>query len=252
MSEKKVHQPLPLDSLFVFLEAHGFRTDPARRFRLLRVLYSRGWSELGEDGFQTLKYRLAPFVITSADEQERFYALFDQWLAEAEQEAVLQQDDEVEQPVVPAGSQPRRLFLPAMLGTGIVMAFLAVYFFGSPPLPRIQERRANLVEGTPVSFSASLDWRQSPKHLGWRLIGASTDTLLAGQPAFSFVTPVGAGDTLQLVLMYRGAVTDSLFLPVFCATPPEIKGLSLPEAIVANQEFSLGVSLDSGLMAQWV
>lgn len=59
--------------------------DTARKMRLLRVLEEEGPELYGD--FAGLKYRLAPFVARTAQEQERFYEFFDQFLSECTSEA---------------------------------------------------------------------------------------------------------------------------------------------------------------------
>lgn len=59
--------------------------DTARKMRLLRVLEEEGPELYGD--FGGLKYRLAPFVARTAQEQERFYEFFDQFLADCTLEA---------------------------------------------------------------------------------------------------------------------------------------------------------------------
>ncbi|MCR9052106.1 MAG: SUMF1/EgtB/PvdO family nonheme iron enzyme [Phaeodactylibacter xiamenensis] len=73
--------PLPLESLIQRLEASGYQISPRQRLQLWRILEQFGAKEL--DRADQLKYRMAPVLVTNAEEQQAFYALFDQFLEES-------------------------------------------------------------------------------------------------------------------------------------------------------------------------
>jgi formylglycine-generating enzyme required for sulfatase activity len=64
------------------LQAAGFAMDTRRQQRLLLVLQQQGGKHIGQ--VANLKYSLAPFVVSSAAEQERFYQFFDNYLLDCE------------------------------------------------------------------------------------------------------------------------------------------------------------------------
>ena len=73
--------PLPLESLIQRLEASGYKVSPRQRLQLWRILEQFGAEELNRP--EQLKYRVAPVLVTNAEEQEAFYKLFDQFLEES-------------------------------------------------------------------------------------------------------------------------------------------------------------------------
>lgn len=73
--------PLPLESLIQRLEASGYAVSPRQRLQLWRILEHFGASELKQP--EQLKYRMAPVLVTNAEEQKAFYTLFDQFLEES-------------------------------------------------------------------------------------------------------------------------------------------------------------------------
>ncbi|HRI59449.1 MAG TPA: hypothetical protein PK228_06990, partial [Saprospiraceae bacterium] len=92
MEKSYPHITLPLDPLFALLDVSGFDVSPATRVRVWRVLDSVGREVALRDPVQ-LRLLLAPVFARSAEEQKRFYEVFEKYT-----EAVKKSD---EKPVTP-------------------------------------------------------------------------------------------------------------------------------------------------------
>ncbi|MVT10289.1 hypothetical protein [Chitinophaga tropicalis] len=66
---------LPLEGLINLLQAHGFHIQPEDYLEILSSVQQVKTKNLPE-----LKYRLCPLVVTSPEEQERFYQVFDKYV----------------------------------------------------------------------------------------------------------------------------------------------------------------------------
>lgn len=129
--EQNQHIALPLEALFIRLEAAGFRMDTARKMRLLRVLEEEGPELYGD--FGGLKYRLSPYIARNPQEQERFYAFFDQFFEECVAEARQLNEYQETQPAPLATSPPGRKFNKWWLVLLLIVPVLALWNWPSQP-----------------------------------------------------------------------------------------------------------------------
>lgn len=81
MSNSTSHiKEIPLEQLFQRLELAGFKLSPADRLRAIRILSGPGKKEL--ESPEKLKDILAPLLARSAEDQLKFYEIFDHYFQE--------------------------------------------------------------------------------------------------------------------------------------------------------------------------
>ena len=84
MTDNTSHISLPLEILLSRLKAAGFAVDTSRQLRMLKALEQNGTQFVGN--WEEIKYLLAPLICRSAQEQRKFYIIFDTFREECEKE----------------------------------------------------------------------------------------------------------------------------------------------------------------------
>jgi hypothetical protein len=84
LTDNASHISLPLEVLLSRLKAAGFAVDTSRQLRMLKALEQNGTQFVGN--WEEIKYLLAPLICRSAQEQRKFYVIFDTFREECEKE----------------------------------------------------------------------------------------------------------------------------------------------------------------------
>jgi len=260
--EQNHHIALPLEALFIRLEAVGFRMDTARKIRLLRVLEEEGPEVVGD--FELMKYRLAPFVARTPMEQERFYAFFDQfWMecvAEAKQLNEFQETPPAPRPPLP----PVRKLNKWLLFLLLLLPVLAVLYWLFQPLPppaepcrvvMAVESGVPLREGNPLlvrNFSTC----QDTNAFVWEIRDLTSEQIEFTDTAFHlYWVAVGAGQNKLVILRHvnQEYAPDSLELKVHCSNPPVVSNRKMPEAgLTPGKNYDFTVNVAAGIQVEWI
>jgi len=267
MSSNKSHITLPLDTLFALLEAAGFEVSPDARVRAWRVL-----STIGRDAALTdaarLKLLLAPVFARSAEEQKRFYEVFDRYAEDLKKTPA-------PPPPPPSFWEKVRSVLKSQWLYGVLAITLgmawAAYQWGyllrydTFPMPELEMSRAVVGDTVHCKNLTNTDgFKPGELVFEWKLVRQTdedTVTVLqaAGDTAWQFVTPAPkAGEQWQVELaiffkdrrkgisrtsdeeggsMYSfknaskgivDAVVKVVKFQPFCKTPPAIPRLRIP------------------------
>jgi len=262
--EQNPHIALPLEALFVRLEAAGFRMDTARKMRLLRVLEEEGSEVVGD--FEGMKYRLAPFIARTPLEQERFYEFFDQFEAECALEAEkLNAVSEAPSPAPqPASPIRKRIHWWWVL---LLLATVLVIWFGWPktgPTGLCQVQMATETEGllregdTLVGQNLS-NCADSSAYV-WEIRDATTGQTEHTDSSFQLQwRAVGAGQDKWVMLRHTAAdanstnTVDSLQLTIHCANPPQMTAWQTPEgALNPGKAYEFSANVTAGVQVEWV
>lgn len=215
------HIALPLEALFARLEAAGFRMDTARKMRLLRVLEEEAPELYGD--FVGLKFRLAPFIARTPQEQERFYDFFDQFLKDCASEA-----EELNKlpesptapilPILPVRKSNKWWLLLLLPAFGVLY-----WLFQQPPPPVVPcQVQMELESATPLregdllkcrnistcpdssafvwevreAASGQLEYTDTSFHLNWQIAGDDKDKLVVLRYTVSAADIANASDSL--------------------------------------------------------
>lgn len=252
---RAVHHNLPLDDLFRRLELAGFEISPADRVRAFRVV-SGATPDILEQPTR-LRYLLAPVIVRSAAEQERFYQVFDHYWED------LQQPLETE---APAGLSPwwALLLVPVLVGI----------FFGllrpvpAPPDPlqaafRWESSREPLrpgdtlrlfnetvIRGDSAAYDSRWEWIdratgqvEITDTLNWHttlIIPPVRDTFFEKQVRLQVTRRPGKADPAA----EESALTGAFI--IHCLTPPLAENIDAPRQAPVNESIAFSVAGDSG------
>jgi formylglycine-generating enzyme required for sulfatase activity len=230
MSSNNRHITLPLDPLLELLEAAGFDASPATRVRAWRVLSGIGRDAALRDPAD-LKFLLAPVFARNAEEQQRFYEVFDRYVRQIKQPL----------PSEPPPSGLREKIRTISIGArrraaavaAAVLAVLLVLAWAGytrrdllrlDPLPTPEFEMGRAVAGDTVvcrNRTEAAGIRQDALRYTWTLFRiAGSDTTVAqqggGDTAWQFVAPAPRpGETwaVDLTLAFRDGRPGIVRLP---------------------------------------
>ena len=245
MRPQPVQHPLPLESLVRRLELSGFHITPATRLRMIQVL----GSDPGKDLLKApgrLKYLLAPVVVQSAAEQEKFYLVFDQFFQEISAPPALQ-------PLPHQGFLDKNLWwlLPLVfIAAGLAYLFWPRKNNASTPPPPI----FNITGPTAAQPGDTLLFSLNIQNAGtiippvtWTLTDATDQTLEiqeSGDTAWAVIAGNRGKSPVKIVqASVRVPGIDSLFTAstafgIFCPNPPEFREWALPASLEVEEPFS--------------
>ena len=123
---------LPLASLISRLRAAGFAMDPSREMQLRRALHERGDEYIGR--LEELKYLFAPYVATNAAEQRRFYALWDDYVAD-----LVKRTKAVDEESAPVKEESAPRWQKVFLGLAITFIVFTLGMIGYFAWQKVQE-----------------------------------------------------------------------------------------------------------------
>ncbi|MEM9929209.1 MAG: hypothetical protein AAF840_05290, partial [Bacteroidota bacterium] len=260
--------PLPLAGLVRRLRAAGFAMDAGREFQLRRVLHEQGSDYVGR--FSELKYALAPYIATNANEQRRFYQLWEDYLKELEHK--------LEEPETKTSKEDvRRGNYITILLLGLVAALIGWYLFNILTKPDLPEHSPILVElqqdaearaGQPLQVrnATLLEQAYDSTHFTWQFLDGESGRVLAEADSvfqYDFTVPDSmAGRRLEVVLSIAAQterqdsiLEDRLSLAVLCQQAPYVEGIQLPAGTVRKDEqalFELRGDPESGVEYIWL
>lgn len=243
------HLPLPLAGFVRRLRAAGFSVDAGREFQLRRVLHEQGADYIGR--FGELKYALAPYVVTNAGEQRRFYRLWDDYVESLEAQLV-----EPVKEVSPSGwrkwAKPLRYLLIGLVLLSLV--FLAwnlarnsgpVQASSFVKVDLQQEAEARAGQPLQIRNATLLEEARDSVDFVWDIRDEETGQSLHRQDSFDlhYVIPdTMTGRSLRVVLWAQELVSETklgvanLTLAVLCADPPLIPPFTdLPAKVLQGE-----------------
>lgn len=262
--EQNPHIALPLEAFFARLEAAGFRMDTARKMRLLRVLEKEAPELYGD--IEGLKFRLAPFIARTPQEQERFYDFFDQFLKECASEAE-ELNNLPEAPIAPILPIPpvpkfKQWWLLLLLP---VSGFLYWLFQPAPPPVGSCQVQMELESAAPLKEGDLLECRNistctDTNAFVWEIRDLASGQLEYSDTAFQLSwRAVGAGQNKVVILRYTGPsddqanTRDTLELKVHCSNPPVVSNLKVPQAVLTpGKTYDFSVSVAPGVQVEWI
>ncbi|PHI20254.1 hypothetical protein CEQ90_08695 [Lewinellaceae bacterium SD302] len=230
------------------------------------ALHEQGGRFIGR--LAEMRFLLAPHVASNAKEQTEFYRLWQEFVAEYEEEFDhLEEVDEPppHSPIAPPSPKPWwrwLLWLP-------VIAALAYFFFdgalGDKPDPVTITFTAPaeylLREGDTVRFQNTTS--TGPKDstgFRWRVMDSATDSVLITSDSFDldWVVPYGSCRRIRVDLegehLFTGdnpAVKQSHTV-VTCGAPPSLRNLAFPEGpLQRNDRFVFGVDPEEEVIYRW-
>ncbi len=261
MNEQRPHITFPLETLFDRLENTGFDCSPAARVRAFRLLAALGPLP-PEPG--RLCGLLAPLFARSAEEQKRFYEIFDRYWEEVSR--VEPPDDAPHIPPPPA-----RKLLKKLLWSALGVLLLAVLVYGIREYwPKEDQRGRGMM--TDFTLNAPPDllfregdtvrcvnttkpgkWDSSQYKFSWRIERVDGRVDLEGPvdvPVWNFVAPApDTGALRQIVLDYQHKYNDTLkgsiryeTIYISCAQRPAIPRLTIPSEIDAEKPVRFAVT----------
>jgi formylglycine-generating enzyme required for sulfatase activity len=251
--------PLPLESLIQRLEASGYKISPRQRLQLWRILEQFGAKELNRA--DRLKYRMAPVLVTNAEEQQAFYALFDQFLEESRK---------YEPPPVPE-SPPRwwerlsRSAWIALLGALLLLSGGGLWFVlanRAEQAPRLLKVSHDPVITLGKSFRAdnqSGGYDTTTTRFRWELQDAVTGSVedTYDDPVrwiFRMDTISGSYNKKLLLIAAEEENQDtfSASVKVVCATPPDAR-FEVPDsaAVMERLSFQPTAAKQEGYRYEW-
>ncbi len=273
MSSPDKHIGLPLDPLFSLLEVAGFDVTPASRVRAWRVLSSAGL-RASLDNPALLRGLLAPVFARSAEQQLRFYEVFDRFVESISREP--------EPPPPPPKTPFLKKYRHLLALTALALAALLAYFLWPKPAPSVipepsfsfnndihipgdmVQCNTSALEGLPDSALLALRWEllrstdSTPEPV---VMDSSENTV-----SWLFVAPAPAAGTqfsVRLSVRYTDNRPDSSgarvrtgesVLPLRCAHPPAMPRLQLPAGTLSPGQqavFAVGQRLAPGLACRW-
>ncbi|MCB9296111.1 MAG: SUMF1/EgtB/PvdO family nonheme iron enzyme [Lewinellaceae bacterium] len=238
--------------------------DPARRFRLWRVLEQQGGPYLGR--WDELKYLLAPYVARTAEEQRLFYQIFEQFQGECEAEAERRRSLEAS---AGKGRRGQRRSLETSTSLALLLlAGLAVWWLwprtvDAVPVqisagdPQVREGAALYLENTTIIIDPA-----DSAGFRWEVRDAETGAPVHEAETFHLRWPVTGTRNLEITLSRPAADSarfmpwaDTLLIEVLCANPPRLDSVRRQpndEQLVQNREYAFSVPPQEGVLAEWV
>ncbi|MDX2071447.1 MAG: SUMF1/EgtB/PvdO family nonheme iron enzyme [Haliscomenobacter sp.] len=235
------------------MELAGFQLSPAEQVRLLQVISGPASAHWRES--EKLKFLLAPIIAHSKAEQERFYAIFDQYYAELLAEAT--DADKAEASGIwlkklRAGLRKYWWVLPVLLA----VVALVYWIINNLPKPHSPQGISigYSISSTPVrigdtatftlttrnidTFGAKIRWRLLDKKSGQREV----ETSGVKNWQLSFDTLKGRPEKIVEVAVYEKR-RDTTFqyrgdLTIECPYPPQLEGLDLPGNLPPGETFT--------------
>jgi len=270
MKEQGPHITLPLETLFDRLENAGFDCSPAARMRAYRLLAALGPLPPERDRLRGL---LAPLLARSAEEQRRFYEIFDRYWEEVSR---------VEPPDVDPHIPPLtdRKWLKKLLWGALGILLLAALVYGIWKYWPEKDQRGLISEFTLnappnllfregdtlrcVNTTKPGKWDSSQYTFSWRIERVDGRVDLKGPvdvPVWNFPAPApDTGALRQVVLSYQHKFNDTLkgstryeAIYISCAQRPAIPPLSIPSEIQAGKaaRFALAEKPRPNLRYSW-
>ena len=222
---------IPLSRLYARLELAGFTISPAEKIRVLRLVEQQREAVLKDP--EVLKYLLAPVLAHSAADQDRFYRIFDQYMAE------MRQDWEPEKIV----RAPWYTRVPRWLWQILAVLFTALFtwwaadFLRTVPAPKAYfDVKDHPVGDTLYVKNQSENTDTTANRYIWTLRDAKTTEVEHIDTNIHFTHHIPAvqnGPDKTLELRVEGAD----FLPqdmqknfrLLCAEPPPVPTFALPD-----------------------
>lgn len=241
---KPSHTPilLPLEQLFVQLEAAGFKLSPADRLRAWRIIEGPAKAYLDQPA--ALKNILAPVLVRSAKEQEQFYKIFDLYYQQISKPLAV--DKTVERPK----RSKKLLYLLLALGAIVSIVLIRQIWQQRIPSPDVSiyiDGPNHAAVGDTVFFKNLSALSSDSLQQNWRweyaTPGQAPDLVDSTHFDWSFVVPDLEKNIYQkeIRLSFSHPEYDTVFtatkaLSIFCASPPAIEGIIAAEQVNALQE----------------
>lgn len=250
------HIDLPLAGLLTRLELAGFQLSPAEQVRLLQVISGPASAHWREQ--KKLKFLLAPIIAHSKAEQERFYAIFDQYYAELL--AAATDADKAEASGIwlkKLRNWLRRYWwtLPTLLGT------LGLIYWVSQNLPQPPRGTSFGITTSPstVQIGDTATFTLTTRNLdivdsktSWRLLdkkSGKTEAVKEGVTSWQvpFNTLQGSPEKVVTVAVYEKrrdtTMSSQADLTVVCYHPPQLEALDLPAILEPGQSFKFSANV---------
>ncbi len=260
MAQQPPIPPLPLEQFFAQLHDAGFKMDTRRKLRLLQLLDRKGAEWVGN--VQDLKYGLAPFVASNAEEQKQFYLFFDEFWKQCQLEA----DKWAENGLKPKAKTPPPNFwekydwvLPAI---AIVCASIVLLVRFFQPEHRIYKKieidallpKGRLFEGQAWQFNLTDTTELAPDSVYWEIRhGLDGASQASGKGLHFNWTAAGYKKNVFLLMDAGMRGRDTLPIPVHCGDAPALQGLQLPKSpLIAGQSYRFSVKLPEKAKVFWV
>jgi len=260
-----------LDELLLLLEKEGFALDTKRRVRLLRALEKHGDRFLDPAEFQNLKYLIAPFVARSDREQAKFYAVFEAFWKECEQERLLwekrYEDTKTGAPNAPTAPPPPpppkplwKRYWWVVIPLLVVLAVLLVLI----PDPGKTDVYVRIVDDVQHPGDDTLHIRNESGGIDsslfrWRVLDAETGAVeYVDSTAYHLAWPIsdsGREKVFELSAQHPevGFLSASVRLLIYCSDPPDAGQIVTPEGDLLTEKtytFYLNV-LEPGCLVKW-
>ncbi|MEM9920405.1 MAG: hypothetical protein AAF990_20070, partial [Bacteroidota bacterium] len=267
MADSSPHIRLPLERLFIQLEAAGFKMDTSRKLRMLQALDQRGHLHVGD--FDSLKFLLAPLVATSDKEQALFYKIFeDLWQQAADEAQKLAAGKNIEllpqdQPASEEETVNWRSYwwvIPILLLL-LSAPFLREWLFPTPALAqklgmaRIS-KEGPIREMDTLSMTAGASANVDSSELIWELFQLDSGRLEVQDSGFRFDWVAnGSGREMLLVLRTEEEElpADSSLFIVSCAREPEVFRSEYPESpLVKGRIYEFSAFTDDDVQVEWI
>jgi len=260
MAQQPPIPPLPLEQFFAQLHDAGFKMDTRRKLRLLQLLDRKGAEWVGN--VQDLKYGLAPFVASNAEEQRQFYLFFDEFWEKCQLDA----DHWAENGLKPKAKTPPPNFwkqydwvLPAI---AIVCASIVLLVRFFQPEHRIYKKieidsllpKGRLFEGQAWQFNLTDTTELAPDSVHWEIRhGLDGASQASGKGLHFNWTAAGYQKNVFLLVNAGMRGQDTLPIPVHCGDAPVLTGLQLPKSpLTAGQSYRFSVKPPAKARVFWV
>ena len=272
MNEQRPHITFPLETLFDRLENAGFDCSPAARVRAFRLLAALGPLPPERD---RLRGMLAPLFARSAEEQKRFYEIFERYWEEMSR--VEPPDDDSYIPPPPDRKWSKKLLWSAL---GALLLGALVYGIWKYWLEKDQRGKGVISDFTInappdllfregdtvrcVNTTKPGKWDSSQYTFSWRIERVDGRVDLKGPvdvPVWNFPAPKpDTGALRQVVLSYQHKFNDTLkgstryeAIYISCAQRPAIPRLTIPSEIQAGKaaRFALAEKPRPNLRYSW-
>lgn len=238
------------------LELAGFQLSPAEQVRLLQVISgpaSIHWREQAK-----LKFLLAPIIAHSKAEQERFYAIFDQYYAELL--AIATDADKAEASGIwlkklRAGLRKYWWVLPTLLG----VVGLIYWVIQNLPTPSRGTSIGITTSPSTVQIGDTATFTLTTRNLdvvdsktSWRLLdkkSGKTEAVKTGVTSWQvpFNTLQGSPEKVVTVAVYEKrrdtTMNSQADLTVVCYHPPQLEALDLPAILTPGESFKFSANV---------